>query len=383
MKVAGRGDVPPFYVMEVMKAAADRQRATGDVIHLEVGQPSTSAPEAVLAAAQRALVGDRLGYTDAFGVPQLRERISCFYQEQYGVAVDPDRVIVTIGASAGCILALLGAFDAGDRVGVTEPGYPAYRNMLHALGLEPVPLRVGPDTRYVPTPEMIEAALPIDGFLIASPANPTGTALETEEMRRLTSICETNGIRLLSDEIYHGITYGADAPTALRTSESAIVVQSFSKYFSMTGWRLGWLVVPDELRTPVERLAQNLFISPPTLAQLAAIAAFDSREELDRNVARYARSREVVLSGLNAVGLTRYAPPDGAFYVYVDVSDLTDNSQDLCGRWLDDIGIAITPGLDFDPAGGHRFVRISYSEATEDIAVAMDRLSGWMRDRAV
>ncbi len=381
MKVAQRGQIPPFYVMEVMKAAAARERIAGDVLHLEVGQPSTPAPAAVRAAAHKALDAARLGYTDATGLPELRERIAQHYGDCYGVTVSPDRIVVTMGASGGFVLAFLAAFDAGDRVAVTQPGYPCYRNTLEAFGVEAVPIPVGPETRFVPTSRLLDQAGRLDGLVLASPANPTGTALTTDELSGLATYCRANGIRLIADEIYHGIEYGEQVPTALSVEPDAVVLQSFSKYFSMTGWRLGWMVAPTELIQPVERLAQNLFISPPTLSQHAAIAAFDVTDELDVNVARYAENRRVLIDALGAVGLDHFASPDGAFYFYIDVSHLTDNSQDLCRIWLDDLGVACTPGIDFDPDLGHRYMRLSYSESTADIVEAAGRITAWVRER--
>lgn len=381
MKIANRADIPPFYVMEVMKAAAAKERATGDVLHLEVGQPSTPAPAGVRAAARDALESDRLGYTAATGLPALRERIAAHYADRYGITVAADRVIVTMGASGGFVLGFLAAFDAGDRVAVTQPGYPCYRNALEAFGVEVVAVPVGAETRFVPTSRLLEQAGPLDGLMVASPANPTGTALTVDEMTDIAAYCRANGIRLTADEIYHGIEYGSQVPTALSVEPEAIVLQSFSKYFSMTGWRLGWMIVPEDLVRPIERLAQNLFISPPTLSQLAALAAFDASEELDANVARYAANRRVLLDGLGSVGLDHFASPDGAFYFYFEVSHLTANSQTLCQVWLDELGVACTPGIDFDPVEGHRYVRISYSESTADITEATNRIVDWIRSR--
>lgn len=381
MKVANRADIPPFYVMEVMKAAAARERTTGSVLHLEVGQPSTAAPSAVRAAAHAALDADRLGYSGATGLPSLRERIATHYAQRYGVEVAADRVIVTMGASGGFVLSFLAAFDAGDRVAVTQPGYPCYRNTLEAFGVEAVAVPVGPETRFVPTSQLLERAGELDGLMLASPANPTGTALNSDEMADIAGYCRFNGIRLIADEIYHGIEYGGPVPTALTVEPEAIVLQSFSKYFSMTGWRLGWMIVPEELVRPIERLAQNLFISPPTLSQLAAIAAFDAADELDGNVARYAANRQVLLDGLGSIGLDHYASPDGAFYFYIDVSHLTNDSQALCQIWLDELGVACTPGIDFDPVAGHRYIRLSYSESTADITEATKRIVNWVRSR--
>jgi len=380
VKAARRADIPPFYVMEVMKAAAERDRAGGAVLHLEVGQPSTPAPAAVRKAAAAALESDRLAYTDATGLPELRERIAGHYRDRYGVDLPAERVVVTVGASGSFVLAFLAAFDQGDRVAVTEPGYPCYSNTLEAFGVEVVPIPVGPETRFVPTSDLLAAVGPLDGLMIASPANPTGTALNPAELADIAGFCTTNDVRLISDEIYHGIEYGDPVPTALSAAPDTIVLQSFSKYYSMTGWRLGWMVLPEDLVRPVERLAQNLFISPPTLSQLAALAAFDVTDELDANVARYARNRQVLLEGLGSVGLDHFASPDGAFYFYIDVSHLADDSQELCRVWLDELGVACTPGIDFDLTNGHRYVRLSYSESTEDITEATRRIVAWVRE---
>lgn len=379
MKPSRRGEVAPFYVMEVMKAAAERERIGGEVLHLEVGQPSTSAPAPVLEAATAALASNRLGYTDATGIPELKERIAVHYRDRYGVTVDPGRVVVTMGASGGFVLAFLAAFDPGRRVAVTEPGYPCYRNTLEAFGVEAVPIKVGPETRFVPTGELLADAGPLDGLMVASPANPTGTALRPVELEDIVEFCREHDIRLIADEIYHGIEYGEPVPTALSVDPDTVIIQSFSKYYSMTGWRLGWMVVPEDLLRPIERLAQNLFISAPTMSQLAALAAFDAAGELDANVARYRVNREILIDGLGDVGLDHFASPDGAFYFYVDVSHVTSDSQELCRVWLDELGVACTPGIDFDPAGGHRYVRLSYSESTEDVAEATRRIAAWIR----
>jgi len=378
MKIASRAEIAPFYVMEIMKAAADRERVDGDVLHLEVGQPSTPAPAPVIAAAHRALDDHRLGYTDAAGLMQLRARIAHFYRQRYQVEVDPRHVVLTMGASGGFALAFLAAFDVGDRVAVTEPGYPCYRNVLEAFGVEVVGIPVDAATRFVPTAAQLDAVGDIDGLVIASPANPTGTMLTGDEMERLVRYCRNWGVRLVADEIYHGITYERPAPTALAHTQDALVLQSFSKYFSMTGWRLGWLVAPEAMVRPIERLAQNLFISPPTLAQIAGLAAFDGIDELEANVARYRTNRDLLMAALRRGGLGRFAPPDGAFYLYVDVSEITNDAQALCATWLDALGVACTPGIDFDPARGHRFVRLSYSESTEDVAEAARRIEAWL-----
>ena len=368
-----RAAISPFHVMEVMQAAADRAALGGDVLHLEVGQPSTSAPAGVRAAAHRAIDDDVIGYAVALGHEPLRHRIADHYRHWYGADVDPGRIVITAGASAGCVLAILAAFDPGDRVAVSAPGYPCYRNMLEALGVDAVPLAVDERTRFQPTVELLDRAGPLDGVVIASPSNPTGTMLDGPALTSLLDHCRTTGVRVIADEIYHGITFGEPAPTAA-TNEQVVVVNSFSKYFSMTGWRLGWTVLPPELVTPVERLTQNLYIAPSTLSQHAAMAAFDCHDELEANVARYAENRTVLLEGLAEAGFERLAPADGAFYVYAAVDHLTDDSQALCARWLDELGIAATPGVDFDPERGHQWVRFSFAGATAQIALAVERL---------
>jgi len=379
-KVSLRGQIPPFFVMEVMRAAAERERAGLEVLHLEVGQPSTGAPKGAIEAAQKALVADKLGYTEALGIPALRQAIADWYRTRYGVEVPARRVVATMGSSGAFQLGFLAAFDPGDRVAMASPSYPAYRHTLTAIGVEPVEIEAGPETGFQPTVAMLESlGKPIQGLIVASPANPTGTMLSRAELTALSEWCDANGVRLVSDEIYHGLTYGPEAVTAAEVNERALVVNSFSKYFSMTGWRLGWMVVPDELLRSVECLAQNLFISAPTLAQHAGLAAFDCTDELDGHVARYARNRELLLRELPKAGFDRLAPADGAFYIYADVSAMTDDSEAFCKQLLADTGIAATPGIDFDPARGRRFMRFSFAGAEETIAEAARRLIAWRR----
>jgi len=378
LKVSKRGMVPPFIVMDVMRAAAEREAGGNHVLHLEVGQPSTAAPGKVIEAAKRALESDKIGYTLALGQEPLRERIAHYYADYYGVAVDPKQVIVTTGSSTGFLLAFLSAFEAGDRVGVCSPGYPAYRNILKALGLVPVDIPVTAETDFHPTPDAIDSLEGgLDGLLIASPSNPTGSMLPADELEALCSYCKRKGIRFISDEIYHGITYGEKAQTALAYDADTIVINSFSKYFSMTGWRLGWMVVPTELLRSIECLAQNMFISPPTLSQYAGVAAFDCLDELDANVARYAKNRELLLKELPVAGFDKLAPADGAFYLYADISRLTNDSQTFCSRMLAETGVAATPGIDFDPGQGHRFMRFSFAGSIDDVAEAVSRLKTW------
>jgi aspartate/methionine/tyrosine aminotransferase len=380
IKAAARGAIPPFMVMEVMRAAADREAAGGEVLHLEVGQPSTGAPSGAIAMAKAALDAELLGYTEAFGLRELRAAISGHYQKFYGLDVPLERIIVTTGASGAFVLSYLAAFDPGDRIALALPGYPGYRHIATAVGLEPVPIEAGPETRFQPSVALLDAIEgPIDGLVVASPSNPAGTMLPPDELAELAAYCERRGIRLVSDEIYHGICFGYDAACAATYSETAIVINSFSKYFSMTGWRLGWMVVPEDLLRSVESLAQNLFISPPTLSQRAALAAFDCYDELDANVARYARNRELLLEALPKAGFDRLAPADGAFYIYADVSAMTNDSEDFCRRMLRELGVAATPGIDFDPGRGNAFVRFSFAGSTEDMAEAARRLQDWRR----
>lgn len=378
LKVSTRGQIDPFIVMDVMREANALAAAGEDIVHLEVGQPGTPAPAKVREAAMAAIRDERLGYTDALGVPALRERIAGHYQNMYGVDVAPERVVVTTGSSGGFLLAFLAAFDVSDRVALAAPGYPAYRNILSALGVEPVIVETSLEDRFQPTPKtMAGVAGELDGLIVASPSNPTGTMIGDHEMRALTDLARQESIRFISDEIYHGITYGHESVTALAYDDEAIVINSFSKYFSMTGWRLGWLVVPEAMMRSVECLAQNLFISPPTLSQYAALAAFDSHEELQANVARYARNRDILLNDLPGVGFDRLAPADGAFYVYADVSQRTNDSNDFCRRMLTEARVATTPGLDFDPYRGNAFVRFSFAGTEDDMRHAIDRLRAW------
>lgn len=379
LKRAARGAVPPFIVMDVMSAANAREAAGADVIHLEVGQPATPAPAGARAAARRAIEDDALGYTAAAGLAALRARIAAHYGETYGVSVDPARVVATTGSSGGFVLAFLAAFDAGDRVAIAEPGYPAYRNVLTALGVEPVRLTLDRGSGYRPGPALLDRVSGrLDGLVLASPANPTGAMLDRAALAGLASCCRDRGIRLISDEIYHGITYAGSAETALAETDEAVIVNSFSKYYSMTGWRIGWMVVPEDLVRPVECLAQNLFISPPAVAQHAACAAFDCRPELDGNVRRYARNREILLAGLAEAGLDRLAPADGAFYVYADIGALGLDSDRLCDRLLDEAGIAVAPGRDFDPELGGDFIRLSFAGSSADMREAVGRLKDWL-----
>jgi aspartate/methionine/tyrosine aminotransferase len=383
LSVASRAAVPPFHVMDLLAAAARRQRSHGDLLNLVAGQPSTPAPAPVRAAARRALDEQVLGYTVALGIPELREAICAHHERVHGLSVDPDEVVVTTGSSGGFLLGFLAAFDAGDRVAIARPGYPCYRNVLTALGCEVVELPAGPESRFQPTVEMLESLEePVRGLVVASPANPTGTMLAPEDLAALASWCEGHGVQLVSDEIYHGIEYGVPMlhSSAWETSREAVVFNSFSKYFSMTGWRIGWMLVPERLRRAVDVLTGNFTICPPVLAQHAAIAAFTeaSYDECDGHVARYAVNRRLLLEGLPRLGVDRLAPADGAFYVYADVGHLTDDSMAWCHRLLDETGVATAPGVDFDTVVGSSFVRMSFAGAPEEVSQALDRLGGWL-----
>lgn len=385
LQASRRSAVPSFIVMDVMQAAAEREALGHKVIHMEVGQPGTPAPRAALAAASRALEHETLGYTVALGLPALRQRIARHYADRYGLAVEPERVVVTTGSSAGFVLAFLALFDAGAKVALPSPGYPCYRHILTALGQDAVLLGTGEPKRWMPAGPDIDDAVRqagIAGLVVASPANPTGTMLEPARLAEIAAACRRNRIWLVSDEIYHGLTYGMREETALAHSDEVVVVNSFSKYFSMTGWRIGWLIVPPALVRPIERLAQNLYISPPAVAQVAALGAFDGLEELEANKRVYAENRALLLEELPKAGLQRIAPADGAFYLYADVGDFTADSLAFTKEMLADIGVAATPGIDFDAGQGGRYVRFCYAGATADMAEAARRINSWGRLRA-
>ncbi|QIZ35100.1 pyridoxal phosphate-dependent aminotransferase [Saccharopolyspora sp. ASAGF58] len=378
---AQRANIPPFQVMEVLTAAAARQRIHGDVVSLAAGQPSTPAPKAVREAAAVALDRHSLGYTEQLGLPELRDAIAEHYSSTYGLSVGRGEVVVTTGASGGFLLAFLAAFDAGDRVALARPGYPAYRNILSALGCEVVELPCDETTRFQPTVEMLEVLKqPVQGLILASPANPTGTLIPADELARLVEWCDRNGVQLISDEIYHGITFGEPARSAREYSANPVTMQSFSKLWSMTGWRLGWMLVPPRLRRAVDSLTGNFTLCPPALSQHGAVAAFSegAYAEVGAHVERYRINRELLLNGLADLGITRVAPADGAFYAWADIGHLTDDATGFCGRLLDETGVAVVPGVDFDPVLGNRFLRMSFAGSTEDIAEALDRLARWL-----
>jgi len=379
LKIAERGLVPPFIVMDVMREANRRQSAGQDVLHLEVGQPSTGAPAGAVAVAKRLLDTDPLGYSTAFGNDALRERLSRHYRETYGAKVAAERIAITIGSSGAFLLAFLTAFAPGDRVGVPAPSYPAYRNILTALGIEPVLLPVGAGTHFHTDVALLRSCGErLDGLILASPSNPTGSMLDRDALFAVADWCAANGVRFISDEIYHGVTYSVAAATAAERP-GAIVVNSFSKYYAMTGWRLGWMVLPEDMVRPVECLAQNLFISPPALSQHVALAALDCTDELDANVARYARNRDILLQELSKAGFDRMAPADGAFYLYADISRFSNDSEEFCRRMLAETGVATTPGVDFDPLAGRHFMRFSFAGAEAEMREAARRLQAWSK----
>jgi aspartate/methionine/tyrosine aminotransferase len=379
---SARCDVPPFIVMDVMAAAARIEAAGGHVIHMEVGQPAAPAPKMALDAVRHALASGPLGYTETLGIPPLRARIARSYTEIYGVEVPPDRVIVTTGSSAGFILAFLSMFEPGDRVAIATPGYPPYRHILHALGCEAALIETTAETRWAITGDMLlreHARAPLAGVLVASPANPTGTMMTGEALTTLMAAADGAGIRFISDEIYHGLDYAFPAVTAAALSDQALIINSFSKYFCMTGWRVGWIVAPEPLVRPIERLQQNLSISVPTLSQIAAEAAFDGREEMDRVKHGYQENRRILIEGLPQAGLDTFLPADGAFYLYADVSKFTADSFEFTKQMLQEAHVAATSGIDFDPVHGKSFVRFSYARSADDMREAVKRITRWLK----
>jgi aspartate/methionine/tyrosine aminotransferase len=385
MKTSQRSAIQSFIVMDVMEEVA-RQEAQGrDIIHMQVGQPGSPAPATARHAAAAALEKDNLGYTVALGRPQLRQRIADYYRDVYNVDVSADRIVVTTGSSAGFVLSFLALFDVGDRVALPAPGYPCYRHILSTLGQKVEQIETGPVNRWMPTVEALERlhkTSPLRGLILASPANPTGTVLPPRRLAEIMSFCQANDIQFISDEIYHGLTYEGPATSAATMSEQAIVINSFSKYFSMTGWRIGWLVVPETMTPVIERLAQNLYISPSTISQVAALGAFDGLQELEANRDNYAQNRERLIAAFKTLGLGNHAPPDGGFYFYVDVRHLTDDSRVFARQMLDEAGVAVTPGVDFDERDGARFIRFCYAATKQDIDEAIRRLQSWDRLKA-
>lgn len=380
MRNSTRSEVDPFIVMDVMEAARRAEEAGRHVIHMEVGQPGTGAPKGATEALAKAMDQSPLGYTVSLGLPALRKRIARLYGDWYDVDLNPERVVITPGSSGGFLLAFTALFDSGDRVGIGAPGYPSYRQILRALGLVPVDLPTAPENRLQPVAADIQG-MGLKGLMVASPANPTGTMLDHAAMGSLIEAARGQGASFISDEIYHGLEYEAQAVTALELTDECYVINSFSKYFSMTGWRVGWMVVPEDQVRVVERISQNMFICAPHASQVAALAAMDCEDELQANLDVYRRNRALMLEGLPKAGFTNIAPPDGAFYVYADVSDLTDDSRAFAAEILDKAGVAVTPGLDFDPQRGHTTLRFSYARSTVDIQDGLERLRVFMTQR--
>ena len=380
MKNSTRGSVDPFIVMDVMEAARQLEASGRHVIHMEVGQPSSSAPKEALKTLGQKMSVDPMGYTVALGLPELRHKIADLYDKWYGVSLNPERVVVTSGSSAAFLLSFTSLFDSGDNVGIGAPGYPSYRQILKAVGLCPIDIETSAENRYQPVSSDLSGR-DLAGLLVASPANPTGTMLSKEEMRDLMITCQTMNAAFISDEIYHGIEYERKAVSALEISDRCYVINSFSKYFSMTGWRIGWMVVPEDHVRRIERVAQNMFICAPHVSQIAALAALECSEELEANLSVYRENREIMMAGLIAAGFDTIAPPDGAFYVYADVGKMTEDSLAFARDILNDSGVAVTPGLDFDPARGAKTLRFSYARSTEDIKEGLTRLQKFMRER--
>ena len=380
MRNSSRSEVDAFIVMDVMEAARRAEAEGRHIIHMEVGQPGTPAPESARATLAAQMQSDPMGYTVSLGLPELRRGIAGLYKDWYGLDLNPDRVVVTSGPSGAFLLAFTALFDSGDRVGIGAPGYPSYRQILKALGLVPVDIETAPEHRLQPVPSDL-ARLDLAGLMVASPANPTGTMLDREKLGALIEAAQGSGAAFISDEIYHGIEYEAKAVSALEISDDVYVINSFSKYFSMTGWRVGWMVVPETHVRVVERLAQNMFICAPHVSQVAALAALQCHEELQANMDVYRANRALMLKGLPEAGFDRIAPPDGAFYVYADISHLTDDSRAFAAEILEDAGVAVTPGLDFDPARGGGTLRFSYARSTEDISEGLRRLKAFMAAR--
>ena len=381
ISASARSDVPSFMVMDVMAAAARIEERGGRVIHMEVGQPAASAPLTAIAAA-RAALGGRVAYTESLGIPSLRARIARYYREAHSLDISAERIVVTTGSSAAFILAFLAMFEAGDRVALAVPGYPPSRHILTALGCEPVLIETTAETRYALTGEALLAAhrkTPLKGVLIASPANPTGTMMTPDALAELVRVAEDAGIRVISDEIYHGLDYAFRAVSAAKFSQNVVVVNSFSKYYCMTGWRVGWLVAPEPLVRPIDRLQQNFAISVPTLSQIAAEAAFDGQAEMENVKHGYEENRRILVEGLPGAGLDKFLPVDGAFYLYADVLKFTDDSFEFAKRMLEEAGVAVTPGVDFDPFEGNKFIRFCYAGSAAEMKEAVTRIGKWLK----
>jgi aspartate/methionine/tyrosine aminotransferase len=382
LQPSARSGVPPFMVMDVMAAAARLEAQGRMIVHMEVGQPAAGAPASSIAAVRAALGEGAHGYTASLGNPSLRRRIAQSYAQWHDIDVDPERIIVTTGSSAAFMLAFLALFEAGDRVAVPVPGYPPYRHILSALGCEPVLIETSAATRWALTGDMLVAqhrVRPLKGVVVGSPANPTGTMMSAAALRELIQSAEDAGVVVISDEIYHGLDYALPAQSAASLSANTVVINSFSKYFCMTGWRVGWMVVPPPLLRAIERLQQNLAISVPTLSQIAAQAAFDGRDELEKIKHGYEENRRMLLDGLPRAGLGSFLPVDGAFYLYLDTSRFSDDSFDFAKRMLEQAGVAATPGVDFDPIHGRNYLRLCYAGSHEDMREAVNRIGGWLQ----
>ncbi|MBY5779319.1 aminotransferase class I/II-fold pyridoxal phosphate-dependent enzyme [Rhizobium leguminosarum] len=382
--ISKRSEVEPFHAMDVLAEATKRRASGHPVISMAVGQPSHPAPQAALEAARAALAEGRIGYTDALGTARLKSALAWHYKDRHGLEIDPKRIAITTGSSAGFNLAFLSLFDAGDAVAIARPGYPAYRNILGALGLKVLEVPVTAETHFTLTPQSLEAAqkesgMRLKGVLLASPANPTGTVTGRDGLKALSDYCAAHSIAFISDEIYHGLTFAGEEASALELTDEAIVINSFSKYYCMTGWRIGWMVLPERLVRPIERVAQSLYISPPELSQIAATAALSAGAELDRYKASYAANRELLMRRLPQIGLSIASPMDGAFYAYLDVTRFTNDSMGFAKRMLAEIDVAATPGLDFDPLEGHRTLRLSYAGSQAEIAEAVERIAAWLK----
>ena len=379
MKKSNRSNVDPFIVMDVMEAARKAEQSGKNIIHMEVGQPGTPAPKLANETVEKQIQSNNLGYTVALGLPELRSRISKLYGEWYNLDLNPERVIITTGSSGAFILSFATLFDQGNRVGIGSPGYPSYRQILKAQSLIPVDIETDLQNKFQPTPEDIKKNN-LNGLLVASPANPTGSMLDKSSLEKLIVTCKENDVSFISDEIYHGIEYETKSVSALEITDNCYVINSFSKYFSMTGWRIGWMVVPEDHVRQVEKVSQNLFICPPHVSQIAALAALDAKDELNENVKVYKKNREILLKELPDAGFTTFSPPDGAFYIYVDISKFSKDSLNFCKKVLNEAGVAITPGLDFDQNRGSSTIRLSYARSTEDIIEGTKRLKKFMKE---
>ncbi len=379
MKKSNRSNVDPFIVMDVMEAARKEEQSGKNIIHMEVGQPGTPAPKLSNETVEKQIQSNNLGYTVALGLPELRSRISKLYGEWYNLDLNPERVIITTGSSGAFILSFATLFDQGNRVGIGSPGYPSYRQILKAQSLIPVDIETDLQNKFQPLPEDI-ISNNLNGLLVASPANPTGSMLDKSSLEKLIVTCKENDVSFISDEIYHGIEYETKSVSALEITDNCYVINSFSKYFSMTGWRIGWMVVPEDHVRQVEKVSQNLFICPPHVSQIAALAALDAKDELNENVKVYKKNREILLKELPDAGFTTFSPPDGAFYIYVDISKFSKDSLNFCKKVLNDAGVAITPGLDFDQNRGSSTIRLSYARSTEDIIEGTKRLKKFMKE---